>query len=171
MSRIGLGLCVTIAWVAGGCVGSYVETTPLNPAPRALAPRAPRSVEVYASSPPTRAHVDVAWLRANQPNWGEVDTPRMMQSLVEQAGKMGCDALFVSGAAERPGATDELRILDPGSRAVIATCIAYLPNSVPPGAAAAPPSNAIVLVPPKHDEFKPKPAASVDHFGTSAQRR
>jgi hypothetical protein len=170
MSRIGLGLCVTIAWVAGGCVGSFVETTPLNTAPRPLAPRAPSSVEVYASSPPTRAHVDVALLRANQPNLGEVDTPRMMLSLVEQAAKMGCDAIFVSGAAQRQGASDDLWILDPGSRAMLATCIAYLPNSVPLEAAAAP-VNAIVLVPPEPGESKQKPAAIVDNVGTSSQRR
>jgi len=141
-----------------GCVTSFVETTRLNAAPRPLVPRPARSVEIYASSPPTRPHVDVALLRASQPNYG-IDTPRMVQSLAERAGQLGCDALFISGASERSGARGDMHLLDPGSQHLLATCIAYHPQSPSEALAASGPptlvANSIVLVPP--EERKPRP--------------
>ncbi|MES1176142.1 MAG: hypothetical protein ABUL62_17605 [Myxococcales bacterium] len=174
MSWIRLGWSVTIACIGAGCVGSYVETTSLNSPPRALVPRAPDSIEVYSSTPPTRAHVDVALLRANQGNYGDVDTPAMVRSLAEQAAKMGCDAIFISGAAQREGLSGDLHVLDPGSRGMLATCIAYLPDSAVASASAAPsqaPSNAIVLVPQGPPPAPPKPAVVVENVSTAAPRR
>lgn len=151
-----------IAICAAGCVGATVETTHLNEAPHPLVPRSTQSVEIYSSAPPTRPHVDVALLRADQGNY-EADTARMVQALAERAGQLGCDALFISGASERPGAPGNAYLFDPGSRALLGTCIVY--RAQPPEVAlAAPPSdskngNAILLVPPQ--DPKPNPSANV----------
>lgn len=87
-----LGLVV----FASGCVTASVETTRLNTPPHPLVSRPARTVELYSSSAPTRPHVDVALLRAKRANVA-TDTPRMVQWLVERAGQLGCDALFISG--------------------------------------------------------------------------
>jgi hypothetical protein len=145
-----------------GCVTSSVETTRLNAAPGPLVPRSVRSVEIYASSPPTRPHVDVALLRASNPSH-TTDTARLVQSLAERAGQLGCDALFITGASTRYSRHDVL----------FGTCIAYLPQS--PAEALAAPSppqlvpNAIVIAPP--EERKPRPTAIVDRTVTGSIRR
>jgi hypothetical protein len=148
-----------MVFLASGCLQSSVETTPLNSAPRPLVARPARSVEIYASSPPNRPHVDVALLRADQANYG-TDTPRMLQSLAERAGELGCDALFISGASERASITGDFSLLDPGSHILFATCIAYLPqtsaNALATPIPAKPASNGLVLMPPA----EPKPAAT-----------
>jgi len=147
-----------MVFCASGCALSSVETTRLNAAPRPLAARPARSVEIYSSSPPTRPHVDVALLRADQANFG-TDTPAMLRSLAERAGELGCDALFVSGASERSASRADFSIVDPGSHNLFATCIAYLPPSPTDALAAAssavPAGNALVLLPPG----PPKPVA------------
>jgi len=110
-----------------GC-GTVVTETPLNAAPRELTPRAPESVEVYSSAPPSRPHVDVALLEAEQSELGSGGGAVMVRRLRERAGKMGCDAVFISGISTRDGEPhgSDLYFLDPGSRSVHATCIAYV---------------------------------------------
>jgi len=165
---------VGMVFFASGCVGSSVETTRLNAAPRPLVSRPPQSVEIYASSAPTRAHVDIALLRANQGNF-ETDTPAMVQSLAERAGELGCDALFISGASERPGGVppDAFYLIDPGSHALIGTCIVYVPQpataGLAPPASAPPAANAIVLVRP--EETKPPPSAIVSNVPVGSAHR
>jgi hypothetical protein len=133
-------LALSACALAAGC-GTYAEATPLNAPPRALNPRAAETVEVYASSPPSEPHVDVAIIRVDQtvgaPHEG-LDT--MVAELREKAGQMGCDALFISGASERAGVPpgDVLNLLDPGSHLLMATCIAYLAPKPPPLAARTP---------------------------------
>jgi hypothetical protein len=157
-----------------GCAPPTVETTPLNAAPRPVVARPARSVEIYASSPPTRPHVDVALLRADQSNH-ETDTQRLVQALAERAGELGCDALFISGAAQRPSSAPDLYFLDPGSRILLGTCIAYLPQS--PTAAPASPSgppqaaNAIVLISPEERNPPRPPGAIVDRSRTGSTTR
>ena len=128
--------------VLGGC-GTFVQAAPLNAPPRALSPRPADAVEVYSSSPPAQAHVDVALIQAEQINgMSEPELPEMIAKLREKAGQMGCDAIFISGVSERAGADGDARLIDPGSHLLMATCIAYLePKPVPPAlpAAAAPP--------------------------------
>jgi len=170
-------LVLVAAFVSWDCVGSFVETTPLNSAPHPLSPRPPDSVEVYTSSPPVRPHVDVALLRASRSNYESTATPVMVQLLLKRASALGCDALFVSESSERTGNPD---IFDPGSRALSGTCIAYLPES--PGAPVAPPPrnvNAVVLLPAtlgssRRGESAPPnapPAAVVDIVSTGSAHR
>ena len=117
------------AFVALGC-GTVVEATPLNVPPRALAARPPSTVEVYTSGPPSRSHIDVALLRAEQTNGDVVHSSEMLRELIAKAAQIGCDAIVISGFAERAGATGQARLLDPGSHVLLATCIAYpLPSA------------------------------------------
>jgi hypothetical protein len=167
------GLCVTFAWGQAACLKSSVETTQLNAPPRALTPRAPESIEVYSSAPPTRPHVDIALLRANLINYSDANTPKMVRSLLEEASKLGCDAIFISGSAERQGAFTDLQLLDVPSHGLLATCIAYSSGPAAPSAAVPPsnrPANAIVLVP-QEPPAKPKTAAVVDNVSTGLPRR
>lgn len=135
---------VSSAVVLGGC-GTFVEATALNAPPRALSPRPAYAVEVYSSSPPAQAHVDVALIQANQINGMNAELPEMIAKLREKAGQMGCDAIFISGASERAGAPGDAHLFDPGSHLLLATCIAYLePRPIPvalPAAVAAPPAS------------------------------
>jgi hypothetical protein len=144
----------------------------LNAPPHPLVPRSAQSVEIYSSSPPTRPHVDVALLHADGGNLAG-DTPQIVQSLAERAGQLGCDALFISGASQRPGAPGDLYLFDPGSRQLLGTCIAYLPqspaNSLTVGPAPVPTGNALVLLSP--DAAKPRPADAVDGMPTGTARR
>ena len=125
-------LCVGVAaaFSVAGC-GTWVDATPLNAPPHALSPRAPESVEIYASGAPSRPHVDVALLRADQVNRSNADMATMMRKLRVQAAKMGCDAIVVSGATEQAGAPtgSSFALLDPGTHSLLATCLAYLPAS------------------------------------------
>ena len=130
--------------VVSGC-GTFVTETRLNPTPRPLAPRAPESVEIFASSGPARAHVDVALLVASQ-NDG-TGTAAIVQSLRARAGAMGCDALFIMGMQE-------------GGRLIQATCVVYtdggagsLQRASVPAVAAAPPP------PPPPPRAAPAPTA------------
>ncbi len=111
--------------VLGGC-GTFVEATTLNAPPRALTARPADAVAVYSSSPPAKAHVDVALMQADQSNGTHVELPEMIAKLREKAGQMGCDAIFISGESERAGAPGDAHLFDPGSHQLLATCIAYL---------------------------------------------
>jgi len=150
---------VAMALLVSGCMPT-VETVHLNAAPRPLQPRPARAVEVYASAPPVRPHVDIALLRADQSNYG-TDTPLIVKALAERAGQMGCDALFISGSAERAGLSGKGYLFDPGSRVLMGVCIAYLDQAATPAlGSAAPAANAIVLVEP--EQSKPKAGANID---------
>jgi hypothetical protein len=154
-----LGFAVNLI-VLGGC-GTFAETTPLNAPPHALSPRPPEDVEVYSSSPPAKAHVDLALIQVDQRNGTTADMAEMVAKVREQAGQMGCDAIFVSGASERAGASGGAHLLDPGSHLLLATCIAYLePTPIraalrpavaaPPASSAAPGSASFVVSSPAH---------------------
>jgi len=163
-----IGLLLGLLVCAASCALSSVETTLLNAPPHPLVARPARSVEIYASSAPTRPHVDVALLRADQANFG-TDTARMVQSLAERAGELGCDALYVSGASERAAARGDWALLDPGSHNLFGTCIAYLPESpteaLPTPSSTGSAGNAIVLLPPT--EQKPPPPAPLNAVKSS----
>lgn len=115
--------------VAAGC-GTSIHTTPINPAPHAMVPRDPATVELFTSGPPQRAHVDVAFFEAEETSGLSLDgTPEMLRQLRERGAQLGCDAVVVGGVSSRdPGVGDAESWLveHPKSRkGVFATCIAY----------------------------------------------
>jgi len=154
---------VGIALLISGCIPT-VETVQLNAAPRKMSARPARAVEVYASSPPVRPHVDVALLRADQSNYG-TDTPMIVKALAERAGQMGCDALFISGSAERAGASGKGHIFDPGSRVLMGVCLVYLDQPGTAPSSAPPALNAIELEKPKPKEAEPSARVDDVKFG------
>jgi hypothetical protein len=146
--------------VLGGC-GTFVNAAALNAPPRPLTPRPADAVEVYSSSPPAKAHVDVAIIQADQINrMSEAELPEMIAKLREKAGEMGCDAIFISGASERAGASGDAHLFDPGSHLLMATCIEYLepnplPVAVPAAAVPLPPTSRAAPVAVSSDTSSP----------------
>jgi hypothetical protein len=119
-------LVIGVASVPVGC-GTFVTTTPLNEAPRTLAPRAATSVGVFSSEAPSRPHVDLALLEATQ-NDGQ-GTAAMVDSLRARAGAMGCDAIFIGNASSREHYASGYGLI--GSSTFVATCIVYTDGANP----------------------------------------
>jgi hypothetical protein len=82
--------------VATGC-GTALTQTAINAPPHAMPPRPAASVEILSSGPPTRPHVDVAILQAQQEAYSLDDNNDMIGKLREQAARLGCDALVING--------------------------------------------------------------------------
>jgi hypothetical protein len=82
--------------VVAGCA-MEVTTTPINAPPSAMTARTPDSVELFASGPPTRTHVDVALIQA-QPNSTTIDdsAANLIAALRARAASIGCDGLVVT---------------------------------------------------------------------------
>jgi hypothetical protein len=77
--------------VFAGCVGAQFETTPLNPDPAPAGMRPASAVEVFSSGPSTRAHVDVRMIEV----YNSSDPIQTLAELRAEAGREGCDAIFV----------------------------------------------------------------------------
>jgi hypothetical protein len=83
-----------------GC-GHSLTYTALNAPPRPLAPRAPSSVELYMTAPPTRPNVDVGYFEIEQRSPASGGTPEMISKLRARAAEVGCDALVLTAATDR----------------------------------------------------------------------
>jgi hypothetical protein len=123
------GAVLGAAWTvwALGC-GTAVYATPINPAPRPLVPRAPESVEVFVSSPPTEPHVDVALLEVRQDEgFNRQGTDYMIERLREKAGELGCDAVFIKNRGEHAGLDTgtPFDLADADAQTLLASCIVY----------------------------------------------
>jgi hypothetical protein len=80
-----------------GC-GTALNETRINSPARPMSPRPAGSVEVFTSGAPTRPHIDVAVLEAQQETAFSVsDTSDMISELRRRAGELGCDALAITG--------------------------------------------------------------------------
>jgi hypothetical protein len=76
-----------------GC-GVTTATIPINDPPHPMhAHDGP--LDVFASAPPTRPHVDVALIRVSRNKAGSDD--ELFAALRERALALGCDALMVTG--------------------------------------------------------------------------
>jgi hypothetical protein len=120
--------------LAAGC-GTSIQTTPINPSPRAMAPRDPMTVELFTSGPPQRAHIDVAFFEAEESSsFSMHGTPEMMNALRQKGAQLGCDAVVVGGVSSRaPGVSDAEAWLVENPKArkgVFATCIVYTEAAV-----------------------------------------
>jgi hypothetical protein len=113
--------------LAAGC-GTSVTATSLNGRSWDASPRSARSVRVYASGAPLRAHDDVALLEAEQTHsLNEQGTNVMLRQLRQRAGQLGCDGIVLLGFTERDGAPpgSGYYFLDPGATTLRATCIVF----------------------------------------------
>ncbi|HEY4118277.1 MAG TPA: hypothetical protein VGM56_10490 [Byssovorax sp.] len=118
-----VAVLVTLASLATGC-GTQFTATELN-ATVPMGPQRPgSSVEVFASAPPTRPHVDVRVLEGMQQVLDEDAT--LIDQLRDEAGREGCDAIYVKSMF--PGTPRH-------PQRVSATCIVYT-NAAPTVAAA-----------------------------------
>nr|HEX4314960.1 hypothetical protein [Kofleriaceae bacterium] len=103
--------------------GTSIQETPINAAPRPMAARPPDSVEVFSSGQPTRPHVDVAYLEAEQSSgFSEDDTPQFVAKLRVAAAKRGCDAIVLGGI------THDVNVYGRSSsnqKGIVATCVVY----------------------------------------------
>jgi hypothetical protein len=101
--------------VAASC-GTSIRATPINPEPHPLPPRSPESVEVFASGPPARPHVDVSFLEAAMESVYSPDQiPQFIAKLRAEAAEMGCDGIVIGSATNQAININGL----------VATCIAY----------------------------------------------
>jgi len=111
-----------------GC-GTTIRTTTINPAPHAMQPRPPASVQIYSSGPPQLPYVDVAYLEAEQTTSLSVhDTPEMLANLRKQAAAMGCDGVVLGGITHSADSVVSVAADVSSSRkGITATCIMFLP--------------------------------------------
>jgi hypothetical protein len=112
------------ATLLSACTATTINYSPLNPSPRALAPRPSASVEVFSSGPPDRPHVDVGMITVEEGNNGEESSPQELLTLLRQnAARQGCDALVVSPPSSK---TDSDLFAYTHSRWVYSgTCVVY----------------------------------------------
>ena len=112
-----------LALLVCGC-GTYVNYTPLRRVARGE-PRSPQSVDVYLTSPPTEPHVDVGILEAEQESDLSLDDTReMLIALRKEAGRRGCDAIFVKGfGTNTSGGVFTTAVSS--TKTITATCIHY----------------------------------------------
>ena len=135
-----------------GC-GIHVEYTELNAPPRPLAPRAPESVEVYASAAPARPHVDVGLFEVEQESSNTPGKTRaLLDELRRRAGAIGCDAVVVAGITAKNSELESLLLdYDTNKKALQATCIVY--TAPPPAPVTAQPQSVA-------NQAQPAPASS-----------
>lgn len=110
--------------------GTSTRTTVVNPAPHAMRPRPPHTVELFTSGAPARAHVDVAVIEAEESSsFSLADTTDMLSALRERGARMGCDAVVLGGSSSRdPGLrdTETWLVENPkGRKGYFGTCIVY----------------------------------------------
>jgi hypothetical protein len=122
--RATTAVLITVALLTGGC-GTYINFTPLDPS--AAGPRrSAKSVDVFLSAPPARAHRDVGLLEAEQESDLSLDDTRdMLAKLRESAGRHGCDAIFVKGVGSNAGSALGFTDHSSSTKTITATCISY----------------------------------------------
>lgn len=99
----------------------------INPAPRPMHPRPPVSIELFSSGPPSRPHVDVAYLEAEQEtNLSFDDTEQFFTLLRDRAASMGCDGVVIGGVTHSADVLASVAANIHASRkGLTATCIVY----------------------------------------------
>ena len=122
--RATTAVLITVALLMGGC-GTAINFTPLDSS--AAGPSRPaKSVEVFLTDPPARAHRDVGLLEAEQESDLSLDDTReMLAKLRERAGRHGCDAIFVKGVGSNAGAGLGFTDHASSTKTITATCISY----------------------------------------------
>lgn len=84
-------LCATLLF---GCTNVVVDYAAFKPAPRTMTPRPAESVELFTTSKIDHAYVEVGLI--------EVDSTTLENQIAgmrREAGKRGCDAIFLQSAS------------------------------------------------------------------------
>jgi len=105
------------------CTATTVNYSPLNPSPRALAPRPPSSIDLFASGPTERPHVDVGMITVEEGDVGESAPQELLALLRQNAASQGCDALVVSPPSSKSD-SDFLKYTH-SRRIYSGTCVVY----------------------------------------------
>ena len=94
-------LCVAAGLAAASCMTGAITMnyTPLHTPAQPMAARSPHTVDLFTSSAPARAHIDVALLEARAPGV-MTTTQEMFDALRTRAAEAGCDAVFVKAVTE-----------------------------------------------------------------------
>jgi hypothetical protein len=135
-SRGGLGILVLLGMALNAGCGISTSATFLRAPPRAMAPRSPDSVEVFGAGPPSRPHVDLALIEAEQQSTNTPgDTPELIAKLRQKAGELGCDGLVLASIFSR---VDTMTTIVTGNthdqKGISGTCIVYTEAAVAQGA-------------------------------------
>jgi len=131
MCRIWIHVALLVV-LACGCTITSGSYTQLNPSPRALYVRAPQQVELFASSAPQRAHVDVGLITIEEGDVGKGRPDELLAMLREMAGQYGCDAVVVAPPAWQSHSRRSYKVYS-------GTCVVYRePALTPLNSAAAP---------------------------------
>jgi hypothetical protein len=100
MSRLlSVALLASLSLAACGTTTRFVPT---NPSPHPLAAREPLEVDVYTTGAPNVAYVEVGIIQTRQSSdLSTKDMPGIISDMRKQAGKIGCDAVIINGAADK----------------------------------------------------------------------
>jgi hypothetical protein len=177
-SRASLFVVLASSALACGC-GTRVSFTPTNAAPRAMKPRNADSVQIFTTQTPSRPYVEVGVIEAQQASaFSTADETQVVAKLRESAAQQGCDALIITGSADKVVGSNYTSDGNTTStvttlRGFRGTCILFddagkapaangsltaAPPSAPPAAVAASSPAAVAPAPPK--PAAPKPAAA-----------
>jgi hypothetical protein len=126
MTTRSLALQLLGAAALAGCTATTVNYSPINPAPRALAPRPAGTVEMFSSTPPDRPHVDVGIITVEEGDVEE-ESPQMilLGLLRENAARQGCDGLVVAPPSSK--AVSDVLAYAHSRRVYSGTCVVYRP--------------------------------------------
>jgi hypothetical protein len=119
------------ALAAAACAGTQIGYLPMNPAPAALAPRDPASVEIFLAKEPERPYTEIGIIEAQQSGLLRNDPPlEVLAKLRKYAAEQGCDGVILLGAndtvvGEADGGSGYTLTLK-GYRA---SCISYKPEA------------------------------------------
>ena len=119
--------------------GPTTQIVSTNPSPRLMHPRPLQEVQIFTSSRPAAPFVEVAIIRTRQSTSFSGDMPEIIQTMREEAAKIGCDAVLINGASnEVIGGGNAVGTLE----GFVGTCIVYTsaPVAAPAPAPVPPPA-------------------------------
>jgi hypothetical protein len=105
-ARTPAGQCLSVAAAIAiaGC-GVSAQHSWLNSPPRPMVPRAPETIDVYASGPPSLPYIDMAIIEAGEYDFGTSTLHDVVSALRTQAARLGCDAIRIGDATNRRSGT------------------------------------------------------------------
>jgi hypothetical protein len=156
---------VVVALGLSAC-GTTVVTVETNPSPRPLRGRSASSVEVFSASQPERLFVEIGIIEARQSTmYSNDDLPEIIQEMRARAGEMGCDAVILTGGADRVVGTTGTNKTAGSVRSLTGyrgTCIVYRDEGKAPPTASAGAAETEAAAPPRGDTEVASPERVAD---------